>query len=99
MGFSEQTVKVSIERPKVRDSKRCASMTDQFEAAIRTFSYQMESDKSLKNKNPTWVNHLSKMRAVKGRVIYCQPGVYVCVWGGGGGGRGGVTFSCDVKII
>ena len=47
MGIEVLTVKVSVERPEVRNSNRCASTTDQFDTEIRTFCYPMVSDESL----------------------------------------------------
>ena len=58
-------MKISIKWPEVRFSKRCASMTDPFEAMISMFGKQLVSDKSLKNEIPTWVDHLSEIRPLK----------------------------------
>ena len=64
-GIFSTNHKVSVKCPEVRYSKCCASMTDPFEAMIRTFCYQMESDKCLRNGKRTWVNRMSEMQAFK----------------------------------
>ena len=48
--FNKNTeqVKVGVQRPEVRYSKQCASMTDRTDALIWTFCIQMAPDKSLK---------------------------------------------------